>query len=190
MPIILFVFLVTFFLSTPVYPAVSQDAPVYMLPKNCAELLPDTNNFTGFLKAVAVGKVTSDKTFSRRVFRVLALRDKLADHPDRARDENPGDTLIRKTLCYFREQKRPTEAISFDDPEIVTFLREALPQLEKKIDQVVFDLSVEKAQREQFENKLERSRELVEKIQNEAEKEADASYSKLSTAAKKKVKTN
>src|SRR5947209_14947948 len=85
--------------------AISSDSSYFLLPMSCAELLPDPAPYLGFFEAVGKGLVAKDRALSKRIFRVLSLREKLAEEPDRAREGNPVDVLIRKTLCYYREQK-------------------------------------------------------------------------------------
>jgi len=106
-----------------------------MLPLNCAELLPDTSAFLNYFESVARGIVTKDRKFSRRLFRILSLREKLAEQGDRSREQNPVDNLIRKTLCFYREQKEPVRPISYDDAEFLKYLRSSITDLEAKVEE-------------------------------------------------------
>src|SRR5687768_12693389 len=87
--------------------ALPPQGGVFMLPLSCSELLPDPGPFINFFEAVARGSVTHDKAFSKRMFKILALREKLSNMTDRTREQNPVDDLIKRTLCFYREQKEP-----------------------------------------------------------------------------------
>jgi len=175
-----------------VFPAVGSAAPIadsgtYLLPINCSELLPDNSPFLGFFTAVASGTVVSDQRLSRRLFRVLALREKINDNPDLTRDQNPIDLLIRKTLCFFREQKDPLRTVPFDDPEFLKFMKSAVKDLEAKVDDAVFGLEFELQQRTEYEKRMEKNRKVIDAVQREAQKEAEVVYNRLSRNAKRKA---
>ena len=39
-----------------------------------------------------------------------------------------GDVLVRKTLCFYREQKEPLKPIAYDNAEFIKFLKELQAQ--------------------------------------------------------------
>jgi hypothetical protein len=168
--------------------AVSSDSAFFLLPMSCAELLPDPAPYLGFFEAVGKGLVAKDRALSRRIFRVLSLREKLSDEPDRAREGNPVDVLIRKTLCYYREQKEPLKVVTFDDAEFLKFLRPAMKELEAKLDDTIFEYEYERQQRMEYRRQLERNRGIVESVQREADRDAEREYDRLSSAARRKVR--
>src|SRR4051812_4106201 len=79
--------------------AMPLEAGVYLLPINCSELLPDDSPFVQFFEAVGRGNATANRSFSKRIFRLVSMREKAMRSADRIRDQNPVDRLIRKTLC-------------------------------------------------------------------------------------------
>src|SRR5262245_59423451 len=109
--------------------AFSAESGTYLMPMNCTELLPDNTQFVGCLDAVAKGQVTADRALAKRVFRLLALREKMNDAASKYRDVNPIDLLIRRTLCFYREQKEPMAAVPYNNVQFVTFLRANLREL-------------------------------------------------------------
>ena len=72
--------------------------PTYLLPTTCAELMPDSQPYLGFMEAVALGGAQSDRNFSKRVLRILALRTKLNEVSERARESR----LQRGTRSHAR----------------------------------------------------------------------------------------
>lgn len=181
----LILLLVTF--SPPSQGALAPKGGFFLLPLTCAELLPDNAPYLGFLESVANGVVVSDREFSKRLYRVLALRQKLFESGTRARENNPIDILIRRTLCFYREQKEPLRPVPFDDTDFLKFLRGSLKELEYKIDDAVFQEEFEKYQRQQYENQLNKNRAVVERVKSEAETSAENAYERLSRTAKQKV---
>lgn len=182
--LILFVAIPASAARTPLNPESSS----FLLPMSCAELLQDATPFLSFFEAVAQGMVAQDRKFSRRLFRVLSLRDKLGETTGRTREANPVDTLVRKTLCFYREQKEPLRPIPFDDPEFLKFLKAGLKDLEEKVDDTVFQWEFERQQRREYERKLKQNQGMVETVQKEAESDAERAFDRLSDAARKKVR--
>jgi hypothetical protein len=168
--------------------ALSPDPGVYMMPMNCAELLPDPAPYLNFFGAVARGSVTSDRKFSRKLFRVLALREKLQDYVEKNRGQNPIDVLIQKTVCFYRQQKEPLKPVSSDDPVFVDFLKTSLTDLDGKVDDAVFSMELERQQRQEYERLAQKNRGAVQLLEDEADRDADATFEKLSKAARRKVK--
>ena len=168
--------------------AVTPDGGVYFMPISCAELLQDASPFLGFFEAVAKGTVAQDMKLSRRIFRILALREKLGDITGRSREGNPVDTLIRRTLCFYREQKEPLKPIAFDDADFLKFLRESVKDLELKVDDTIFQWEFEREQRREYERRLRQNAGVVKSVQKEADAEAERTYDRLSGAARKKVR--
>lgn len=167
----------------------SRGKPTFLLPLSCQELLPDPSPFIGFMESVANGAVTTDKNFSKRIYRVLALRNKLGESNQSVRDANPIDMLIRKTLCFYREQKEPLKPVPYDDPLFVKFMHDSLKELELKIEDAIYQTEYELAQRKQYEFQLQKNKDVVDRIREEAEDNADRSFDRLATSAKQKVRT-
>ncbi len=160
---------------------------VRMLPLNCSELLPDSTPFVEFLTAVGQSQVEKDRSFSRRIFRVIALRKKLYEENDWIRDHNPIDLLIQKTLCFFRIQKDPISPISYDNPEILKFLKESLDELEAKVDEAIFDTEFESEERKRYEKQIERNAKLIRTVEGQAQREANKEYGQITKSAKRKA---
>lgn len=170
------------------FSAIPTDLGVYLLPMNCSELLPDPGIFLGFMESAAKGHATSDRSLSKRIFRILSIRNRLEGAISKHSDRNPVDILIFKTLCFYREQKEPTRAIPFDDPPFVSYLRQALPELENRVDDVIFQAEFERNLRDRYERKLEANQQLVAQLQAEAERDAENSYSRIANTARKKAR--
>ena len=158
-----------------------------MLPLTCAELLPDYTPFNNFLAAVARSQVTKDRRFSKRVYRLLSLRERIADLGERGRESNPVDVLVKKTLCFFREQREPLKPVSNDDDEFMKFLRLGLKDLESKVDEAVYDWEFERQERREFERRAMKNQKIVDSIMREADVEADSTFDKLARRAKRKA---
>lgn len=158
-----------------------------MLPMTCAELLPEVDPFTFFFEAVARGAVTSRARLSKRMFRVLSLREKLSDQGKRHKEDNPIDGLLRKTLCFYRESKDPLRAVPFDDPDFLKFMETSIDDVERKSEDAVFQSELSRLQREEYEKRLERNQELIEQLRAEADRSAQKSYDDLSKKARRKV---
>jgi hypothetical protein len=172
-------------LATPLRP----ESGAFMLPLNCSELLPDTAPFLNFFEAVGKGAVAKNRRLAKRIFKIMALRERLAEIPDRAREQNPIDTLIRKTLCFYREQKEPLSPVGYDDAAFVAFLKGSLPDLEEKIDKVIYQSEYDRQQRKEYERQLERNQGVVLNLRREADLEADQSFERITNRAKRKVRT-
>ena len=138
-----------------------------MLPLNCSELLPDIAPFTDFFEAVAKGTVKTEPRFSKRLFKILALRGKLFESGRRMKKENPVDILIRKTLCFYREQKEPLKPISYDNPHFIAFLRSASMDLENKVDEAIFQWEFERYQRDYYEAQLDKNSKIIRKLRHQ-----------------------
>lgn len=157
------------------------------MPVSCAELLQDSGPFMNFFEAVAKGQVTKDRKFSRRLFRILSLREKLGEATGRTREANPVDAIIRRTVCFYREQKEPLKPVSFDDEPFLKFLRSSVKELEDKVEDTIFQWEFERQQRREYERRLKVSEGAAEAVAHEAEIDAEHSYDRLSAAARKKV---
>lgn len=166
----------------------SRENGVFLLPLECSELLPDSAPYLQFFEAVARGELKKDKAFSKRVFRILALRDKLQASAHQSRDQNPIDLLIRKTLCFYREKKEPLKMVPYDDPAFLQFLRGSFSDLEQTVEATIFQREYDKQQRKEYERLLTQNQELEESVRSQAEVDADRNFEKLSNAAKKKVR--
>ncbi len=160
-----------------------------MLPMTCAELLPEVDPFTFFFEAVARGAVTSHARLSKRMFRVLSLREKLSEQGKRHKEDNPIDSLLRKTLCFYRESKDPVRAIPFDDPTFLKFMETSIDEVENKAEDSVYQSELSRLQKEEYEKRLERNQELIEQLRAEADRSAQRSYDDLSKKARRKVQS-
>lgn len=168
----------------------SPDSAIYVMPMNCTELLPDTSVFIGFFDSVARGGATIDKALSKRLLRILSLREKVNDTADLSRQPNPIDTLIQKTICFYREQKEPLKQIPFDDPDFATFLKTSLKDLETKVEDAVFNVQFEKYQKEEYARRVQANRGVIEKLEREADTDADRAFDRLSNNAKRKAQVD
>ena len=136
----LLAFFVPLVLCFSVAAATQREGGNVLMPLNCGELLPDSSPFINFFGAVATSTVSSDRQLSKRLLRLMALRDRIRGTVDTNRIPNPIDTLIQKTICYYREQKEPLQPISFDNRPFVAFIKGSLKDLENKVDDLVFQL--------------------------------------------------
>jgi hypothetical protein len=161
--------------------------PTYMMPINCAELIPDSGPFIHYLQAVAHGLVSSNQKLAKRILRLIALRQKLADETGRTGIANPIDPLLRAFICFYREQKEPLKAVMYDDAGFLGFLKSGLDELEKKADDAVLQVALEEQRRKEFERKTDAQRLVIERMSNEAEAEAADAYERLNSAAKRKA---
>lgn len=172
-------------MTHPLKAGLAPEATSFLLPLNCAELLPDTQPFLTFFGSVARSTVVTDSTLSKRMFRVLALREKIQES---GRDSGISDVLIRRTLCFYRQQKEPLAQVSYQDPDFVKYLRTALPELEKKLEDVILNIEIAKAEESHFQDQIERNQRSVERLERDAIREADSTYKKLSKVARSKVR--
>ena len=168
--------------------AVLSEPGVYSLPMNCSELLPDPGPFINYFEAVGRGLVTSNRKLSARIFKILAIREKISDAVDRQRDQHPIDVLVKKTLCYYRETKEPLKPVTYDDESFVSYLSGVMKDLEIKVDEVVYQWELDRAQRLQFEKIVEKNQHLIESLKREAQAMADADVKKIANKAKNKVR--
>ncbi|MBY0370011.1 hypothetical protein K2X33_04945 [bacterium] len=162
---------------------------VYLLPLECSELMPDNAPFVGFFEGVGRANLRSDGALTKRVFRLIAIRERLQSAAALAPDQNPIDLLIRKTLCFFREKKEPLKTVSVDDAEFLTFLKESLPDLERKVDQTVLQIETEKQQRKVYEKMLQANQALEASLRAKAELDADRDFERLTKAAKQQARS-
>jgi len=184
------VLLVFILMASPLYAApVPQEGGVFIMPMSCAELLQDPAPFLGYFEAVAKGQVSKDRKFSRRLFRVLSLREKLGEATGRTREANPIDAIIRRTICFYREQKEPLKPVAFDDEEFLKFLRVSVKELEEKVDDSIFQWEFERQQRREYERRMKVSEGAAQTVSREAERDADLTYDRLTSAARKKVQS-
>lgn len=163
--------------------------PVYLLPMACSELLPDTDPFVRFLDSVARGNLTSEPALSRRIFRLMALRDKVRDTLRSGTERNPVDVMVQKTLCFYRQQKEPLKAIPYDDDGFVQFFKSSIDDLEKQVNAAIQQQQLEKFQKQEFERKLEANREREEKLRIQAQREAEKEMKRLSDSARRQARS-
>ena len=157
------------------------------MPMSCAELLPEISSFISFFEAVARGLIVKDRPLSKKLFRVLALREKLTESTERVKEINPVDFLLRKTVCFYREQRDPTRVVPYDDANFLHFLKSGMAELETKVDDAIYQWEFEKSQRRAYEAKLKATEGAAERLREEAEEEANQRFNKLSQNAKKKA---
>lgn len=165
----------------------SQEGGVFLMPMSCAELLQDPAPFLAYFEAVAKGQVSKDRKFSRRMFRILSMREKLGEATGRTREANPIDAIIRRTICFYREQKEPLKPVGFDDADFLKFMHTSLKELEDKVEDSIFQWEFERQQRREYERRLKITEGAAQAVAREAEGDAERAYDKLSAAARKKV---
>lgn len=167
-----------------------KENATYLLPLNCSELLPDNTAFLSYFEAVGRGQVISDKTLSRKIFRILALREKLNSTPDLFQGINPIDVLIRKTLCYYRQQKDALQVVTYYDPKMVTYLKDNMKDLEVKVDSAIFNCQFQQETKEALEKRAKKNEAIVQDYMKEAQKSANQSFEKITKEAARKAKAN
>jgi len=165
----------------------SQEGGVFLMPMSCAELLQDPAPFLGYFEAVAKGQVSKDRKFSRRMFRILSMREKLGEATGRTREANPVDAIIRRTICFYREQKEPLKPVGFEDADFLKFMHVSLKELEDKVEDSIFQWEFERQQRREYERRLKITEGAAQTVAREAEVDADRAYDRLTNAARKKV---
>lgn len=164
------------------------DSAVYMMPMNCGELLPETSGFLGFFDSVAKGAAYEDRALSKRLLRLISLREKINDAADLSRHPNPVDTLIQKTICFYRIQKEPLKAVAFDDEGFLHFIKSSLKDLEAKVEDAVFATQFERFQKEEFSRRVLANKDLIETLEREASKDAGRTFGRISDNAKRKAR--
>jgi len=165
--------------------ALPSESGVYSLPLNCSELLPDPGPFMNFFEGVARSSIIKEPRLAKRIFRLLAYRTKVSEL--RPKDQNPVEVLIRKTLCFYREQREPLKAVAIDDEKFLAYLRASLKELENKVEDAAFQVELERQQREAYEKKLQGNERLVERLSNQMENEVDREFERLAKAARRKI---
>ncbi len=180
--------LVVVLLLCAISPAARAENTVYLLPLECSELLPDNGPFIQFFGAVGRGSLRKDKALSKRIFTVLALRDKMQKTAAESREQNAIDLLIRKTLCFYREKNEPLKTIGFDDPSIVAYLKTSMGDLEKRVDATILQQEIDKAQRKEYERLLSENQEVEDSVKSQAEVAADREFDRLSKEARRKAR--
>jgi len=150
--------------------------------------MPDMDPYIQFFEAVARGQVGQNRSMSVRLFQILAMREKLHASSGKTQDNNPVDAYIKKSLCYYREQKEPLAPVAFDDPKFVQYMKSSILDLEKKVNEAILEWEVQKAQRNAYQNSLEKNHALVESLKRKAEIEADRTYRALSDKARRKTR--
>lgn len=168
-------------------PLLTDTNSVYLLPMTCSELLPNSDPFLKFLDSVARGNLGGDPAMATQIFRVLGLRNRLAELIGGKREKNPADTLIQKTLCFYRQNKDPLRPVAFDDNDFLAFLKQSLAELENRIVSAVDQKQQERFRLEEFSRRLELNRDREEVLRNAADAEAERKFQAVSEAAKKKI---
>jgi len=167
-----------------------KESETYLLPLNCSELLPDNTPFVSYFELVGRGQVVSNKPFSRKVFKILALRDKLNASSHLFEGSNPVDIMIRRTLCFYREQRDPLQLVPYYDPKMVSFLSEGMKDLEQKVERVILDLQTQALDKERLARRAKQNEAVVQNEKRLAEKSAIQIFERINQQAVRKVKTN
>lgn len=169
--------------------ALAAQQPTYLMPINCSELVPDSSPFLGFFESFGRGVSSTSRDLSRRVFRMLAVRERIASETGRTGDSNPLDPLIRKFLCFYREQKEPLRIVAYDDSDFLRFVTKEISTLEKKIDDAIFQVAFEEHSRKEYERRISTQRAVIDAIRDQADREAIQLYDKISSTARSKVRS-
>jgi hypothetical protein len=177
--------LLLFFLTTKVSFA-EENLPT-QLPLNCSELMPEPTPYLNFFEACGNKLATNatDRKYAVQIYKVLYLRKRILPE---TKDANPIDTLIQKTLCFYREQKEPLKAIAIDNPAFINYLKGSLPELERKVNEVVYQIESERLRKEAYEKSLQKNSVVIEKVQDQAYSAANQTFDKISKKAKQKIK--
>lgn len=162
--------------------------PQILLPLNCSELLPDHSTFLGYFESVGRGQVTRNKRLSQRIFKVLALRQKLQDSTSLYQGRNPIDALVRGTLCFYRQQKDALSPVPFDSPAIVSFISESMNELEGKVEAVILETEYRKAVGAILRKKAQMNEEIIDQEKQLAARKAQELFKVLSDKALRKAK--
>jgi hypothetical protein len=170
-------------------PTPNLGEPTYLLPLNCSELLPDNSTFVSYFDSVGRGQVIADKSLSQKIFRILALREKLNDSPQLFAGANPVDVVIRRTLCYYRQQKDALQPVPYYDPKLLSFLKENIGELEKKVEAVILECQYKLISKELLETRAKKNQALVDSVKKQAEKTAENVFDKLHQQAVRKAGT-
>lgn len=163
--------------------------PVFLLPMACSELLPDTDPFIRFLDSVARGNLLTENALSKRIFRLMALREKVAETIRIGRERNPVDIMVQKTLCFYRQQKEPLKPVPYDDEAFLEFLKGGIDDMEKQISAAIRQEEIERFQKKEFERKLEQNREREDQLRRQAQRDAEKEMKQISESAKRQVKS-
>lgn len=166
----------------------TKDTATYLLPFNCSELLPDNSAFLSFFESIARGQVVANKALSKKIFKVLALRDKLNQKPELFQGSNPLDALIARTLCYYREQKDALQIVPYYDPKLLEFLSQNIKDLEKKAEAVILDLQVQILNKEELGRRARQNEALVAAERESAEQSANRMFDQIAQEAQRKAK--
>lgn len=159
----------------------------FLLPLNCTELLPDQTQFLSYFESVGKGQVKNNKRLSQRIFKILALRERLQKDTQIYEGKNPVDHLIQKTLCFYRQQKEPLAPVPFDDPKVVSFINQNLKELEAKVEAVVLEVEYRKAKESLLRRKALKYQKLVEEEKQIANRKANELFKILSNKANRKA---
>lgn len=168
--------------------APTKDTATYLLPFNCSELLPDNSTFLSFFESVARGQVIANKALSKKIFRVLALREKLNQKQELFQGANPLDSLIARTLCYYREQKDALQIVPYYDPKLLEFLNQNIKDLEKKAEAVILDLQLQVLNKEELGRRARQNEALVAAERESAEQSANRLFDQIAQEAARKAK--
>lgn len=179
------------FLSvSPAFSSALKGEPTYLLPLNCSELLPDNTTFLSFFESVGRGQVISQKDLSQKVFRILALRDKLGQSSPADSGINPVDVVIRRTLCFYRQQKEALQPVPYYDPKFISFLKDNIRELEQKVEAVIIESQYKTFHQEMLEKRAKQNQALVEEAKRRADKSAAQTFERLTRSASQKAKVN
>jgi hypothetical protein len=179
-----------FLFSLGAFGAPTKDSATYLLPFNCSELMPDNTPFVNFFESVGRGQILSNKTLSKQIFKVLALREKLNQKPDLFQGINPIDVLIRRTLCYYREQKDALQVVPYYEPKLLGFLGQSMKDLEKTVESTLLDLQLQVLNQEELGRRARQNDALVAAERGRAQQSANQIFDQIAKDAVRKVKRN
>jgi len=167
-----------------------KNEPTYLLPLNCSELLPDNTAFLSFFESVGRGQVIAQKELSKKIFRILALREKIAGISFQQGGVNPVDIVIRRTLCFYRQQREALQPVPYYDAKFVAFLKDNMLELEKKVEAVIVESQYKVIHQEMLEKRAQQNLALIEEAKRQADRVASQTFERLSRQAARKAKEN
>jgi hypothetical protein len=79
--------------------------------------------------------------------------------------------------------------VPYDDPAFGRYLKTALGDLESQVERAVFEWEYEKLQRQDFERQLELNTNVVNRLREQADVDADRIFERVSREARRKVRS-
>ncbi|NBV51670.1 hypothetical protein EBR78_10705 [bacterium] len=81
------------------------------------------------------------------------------------------------------------QPVPYFDPKILSFLKENIRELEKKVEAVIVECQYQVLNRERLAQKAQQNQALVETFVKKAEQSADQTFERLAREAAKKART-